>query len=100
MYFFITILHILISLLLIGIVLFQADEGAGLGGAFGTSAGGTGGSNVFGKKGASGVMTRFTAGLVTLFMITSFMLTYMVSRDMVETKRSSSRGVVQQPVGN
>ena len=67
MYTLITVIHIFVALLLIGIVLFQADEGSGLGGAFGTSMAGSSGGSMFGKKGAVGVLTRFTAILVTIF---------------------------------
>ena len=34
MYTLITVIHIFVALLLIGIVLFQADEGSGLGGRY------------------------------------------------------------------
>ena len=50
MYTLITVIHIFVALLLIGIVLFQADEGSGLGGAFGTSMAGSSGGSMFGKK--------------------------------------------------
>ena len=83
MYTLITIIHIFVSLLLIGIVLFQADEGSGLGGAFGTSMAGSGGGSMFGKKGAAGVLTNFTRGLAAIFILTSFLLTYMISNGMV-----------------
>ena len=93
MYDLIVIVHIIVSLLLIGIVLFQADEGSGLGGAFGTSmGGGGGGSGMFGKKGAAGVVTRFTAGLVTIFLITSFSLTLMISKEFVNKGELGLKG--------
>jgi preprotein translocase subunit SecG len=54
---------------------------------------GASGGNMFGKKGAAGAVTRFTAGLVCVFLATSFFLTLIVSRDFVdrdEIARSSS----------
>lgn len=89
------VIHVLVALLLVGVVLFQADEGSGLGGAFGTSLG-AGGSSMFGKKGAAGVVTRFTAVLVTIFLTTSFALTLMISKDMVD--RGDLYQGVQQPI--
>ncbi len=83
MYDLLIVIHVLVALLLIGLVLFQADEGSGLGGAFGTSMGGGGGA-MFGKKGAAGVVTRFTAILVTIFLLTSFLLTFIISREYVD----------------
>jgi preprotein translocase subunit SecG len=83
MYDLLIVIHVLVALLLIGLVLFQADEGSGLGGAFGTSAG-SGGGSMFGKKGAAGVVTRFTAILVTVFLLTSFLLTFIISREYVD----------------
>ena len=90
MYTLITIIHIFVSLLLIGIVLFQADEGSGLGGAFGTSMAGSGGGSMFGKKGAAGVLTNFTRGLAAIFIVTSFLLTYMISNGLVNLDDMSS----------
>ena len=94
MYTLITVIHIFVALLLIGIVLFQADEGSGLGGAFGTSMAGGGGGSMFGKKGAVGVLTRFTAILVTIFLITSFALTMMISKGMVDGDEFSRNSAV------
>ena len=94
MYALITVIHIFVALLIIGIVLFQADEGSGLGGAFGTSMAGGGSGSMFGKKGAGGVLTRFTAILVTIFLITSFALTMMISRGMVDSDKLSGNSAV------
>ena len=90
------VIHVLVAVLLIGVVLFQADEGSGLGGAFGTSLG-AGGSSMFGKKGAAGVVTRFTAILVTIFLITSFALTLIISKDYVD-REEFYQGGRQAPV--
>lgn len=78
-------IHVVAAILLIMIVLFQSEEGSGFSGAFGASMSGGGNSGkMFGKKGAAGVVVRFTAILVSIFLLTSFSLTYMVSKGMVE----------------
>lgn len=98
MYTLITIVHVLVSLLLIAIVLFQAEEGDGLSGAFGTAAGGSsGGGRMFGKKGAAGAVARFTSGLVAVFMVTSFVLTLMVSKGYVERDNFGPRTMQVPP---
>jgi preprotein translocase subunit SecG len=104
MYNLLLAVHVLVSLLLIAIVLFQADESSGLAGAFGTMSGPSGGA-MFGKKGAAGVVTRFTALLVAVFLLTSFFLTLLVSKDFVDREEfvqrapiSSSGAPVQSPI--
>jgi len=66
------LIHLLACIVLIIIVLLQADKGEGLSGAFGSS--GTGA--VFGKRGASGFFAKATAGAAVVFMLTSFWLGY------------------------
>lgn len=100
LYDFIIIIHIFVSLLLVGIVLFQADEGSGLGGAFGTSMAGSGSGSMFGKKGAAGVLTNFTRGLAFVFITTSFLLTFMISNGMVSMDDlGGTSSTVQVPSG-
>ena len=96
MYTLVVIIHVIVALTLIGIVLFQADEGQGLAGAFGTASGGGGQGRMFGKKGAAGAVARFTAGLVTVFMLTSFFLTLMVSKGMVDKESFAGRAMQMQ----
>lgn len=67
-----TFLHISACLLLIGVVLLQADQGEGLSGAFG----GGGSYALFGKRGATGFIAKLTSAAAVGFMITSFSLTY------------------------
>jgi preprotein translocase subunit SecG len=61
-------IHIIISVLLILIVLLQQAKGAGLSPVFG------GGQSVFGSGGAAPFLSRMTAVLAILFMVTSIML--------------------------
>jgi preprotein translocase subunit SecG len=84
MYTLIQGIHVVAAILLIMIVLFQSEEGSGFSGAFGASMSGGNSGKMFGKKGAAGVVVRFTAILVSIFLLTSFSLTFMVSKGMVE----------------
>lgn len=67
---FVKLIHILTCLVLIVVVLLQADKGEGLGGAFGAGGGGA----LFGKRGATGTIARVTCGAAVVFMFTSFYL--------------------------
>ena len=68
MFIFLIILHILASVLLILIVLFQVGKGAGLSNIFGG-----GPSGVFGAS-TSAFFTRLTSGVAAIFMLTSLYL--------------------------
>ena len=70
------VLHIIISLFLIGVVLLQTGKSADLAGAFG----GQGSQTAFGPRGAANVLTKFTAYAAVLFMLTSISLTIVLSR--------------------
>lgn len=65
-----TILHVLICLLLIGIVLMQGGRGAEMGAAFGGSS-----QTLFGSRGAATFLGKLTTVFAILFMITSLALT-------------------------
>ncbi len=60
--------HILISILLIVVVLMQQAKGAGLSPVFGA------GQSVFGAKGATPFLSKLTAVLAILFMVSSIVL--------------------------
>lgn len=65
----VTVTHIFICFLLIGIVLLQQGKGADVGATFG------GGSNtLFGASGADTLLTKVTTTLAVLFMVTSVIL--------------------------
>jgi len=68
MFTFLIALHILVSILLILIVLFQVGKGAGLSNIFGG-----GPSGVFGAS-TSTFFTRLTSGVAIVFMLTSLYL--------------------------
>ncbi|MCK4575664.1 preprotein translocase subunit SecG [candidate division WOR-3 bacterium] len=61
-------IHIIVAILLILIVLLQQSKGGGLSPVLG------GGQSVFGARGAASFLTKMTAVLAILFMITSIIL--------------------------
>ena len=71
----ILIIHVIVSLAVIGLVLIQHGKGADAGAAFG---GGNSGS-VFGVQGSSNFLTRATSISVTLFFCTSIALAFIAS---------------------
>jgi len=73
--------HVVISAMIIGLVLLQRGKGADAGAAFGSGASGT----VFGAKGSANFLSRSTAGLATLFFVTSLSLAYLGSERPVAT---------------
>ena len=72
MIFFVTIVHVTLSILLIAVVLLQHGKGADMGVALG----GGGSQTVFGARGAGNFLTKLTAGGAILFMVTSLYLSY------------------------
>ena len=85
----ILVIHVLISVALIGLILIQQGKGAEAGAAFGSGASGT----VFGARGAASFLTRTTAILATLFFITSLSLAYLAS---MESKPVSAAEKLEQ----
>lgn len=69
-------IHIVVSLTLIVLVLFQADKGSGLSGAFG------GGASyaVFGDRGPESFLAKLTIAAAVVFMLTSLSLAYLTSK--------------------
>ena len=84
----ITIIHILASAGVIGLVLLQHGKGADMGAAFGSGASGS----LFGVSGSSSFMSKATAACVTVFFATSLTLAYMASH------RAGSGSVVKAAV--
>jgi preprotein translocase subunit SecG len=71
----VTILHIIVSLFLIGVVLLQQGRSADLAGAFG----GQGSQTAFGPRAAANVLTRLTTWSAIIFMCTSISLTVLMA---------------------
>lgn len=67
-----TILHVVVSLFLIGVVLLQSGKGAEMGASFGSS----GSQSVFGAGGGTSFLSKMTTGAAVVFMLTSLTLAY------------------------
>jgi preprotein translocase subunit SecG len=68
-----TILHVVISLFIIGVVLLQSGKGAEVGASFGSGSS----QSVFGASGGGSFLTKVTAAAATIFMLTSLTLAYL-----------------------
>src|SRR6266849_2400104 len=70
MFIFVVIIHVIVSLIIIGMVLLQAGKGADIGSAFG----GSGSQAVFGSMGTPTVLGKITSVVAVAFLVTSFSL--------------------------
>ena len=70
MFTLLVIIHVIVSLIIIGLVLLQAGKGADIGSAFG----GSGSQAVFGPMGTPTVLGKITTVVAVVFMVTSFSL--------------------------
>ncbi len=70
------VIHFFCAVSIIALVLLQRGKGAEAGAGFGAGASGT----VFGARGASTALSRATAILAALFMVTSLSLAYVGTR--------------------
>ena len=68
--------HVLACLFLIVVVLLQSGQAADLAGAFG----GMGSQTVFGPRGSATIMTKATAWVAVIFMVTSLSLAILGTR--------------------
>lgn len=73
MFILLVTIHVIVSLVIIGLVLLQAGKGADIGSAFG----GSGSQAVFGSMGTPTVLGKATGVVAVIFMITSFTLSMM-----------------------
>lgn len=69
----IAILHVLVSLFIIGVVLLQSGKGAEMGASFGSG----GSQSVFGASGGGNFLTKLTTAVAIIFMLTSLTLAYL-----------------------
>jgi len=74
--YFVVVLHVIVSLFLIGVVLLQQGRSADLAGAFG----GQGSQTAFGPRAAANVLTRLTTWSAVIFLLTSVALTILYVR--------------------
>lgn len=70
------IVHVLVCIGMLPVILLQSGKGGGVSAVFGGGSSGT----VFGSRGASNFLTRMTAGCAVVFMLTSFGLSLLASR--------------------
>jgi preprotein translocase subunit SecG len=76
MLYLLVVIHIVVSLFIVGVVLLQQGKSADLAGAFG----GQGSQTAFGPRGAANLLTKLTTYSAIVFMLTSIGLTIMLSR--------------------
>lgn len=69
MYTALTVLHVIVAFIMVGVILLQSGKGAEIGAAFGGSS-----QTVFGARGASTMLSKLTAITATIFMLTSLTL--------------------------
>ena len=86
------IVHVVMSLAIIGLVLLQRGKGADAGAALG---GGSSGS-MFGARGASNFLSRSTSILAALFIINSLALAYLASRSSVQDGSVAESYIIEQ----
>jgi len=72
-----TVIHILLTVAMVGVILLQRSEGGGLG--IGGGGGGGGMSGFMTGRGAANVLTRATAILAALFIVSSLVLTLLAA---------------------
>jgi preprotein translocase subunit SecG len=74
--YFVTVIHIVVCLFLIGVVLLQQGKSADLAGAFG----GQGSQTAFGPRGAANLLTKLTTWSAVIFMLTSISLFVLIGK--------------------
>ncbi len=82
------VVHILIALALVGVVLIQRSEGGGLG-----IGGGGGAGGFMTTRGTANLLTRTTAIMAALFMLTSLALAILATR----THAPAGRSILDAP---
>ena len=87
------LVHVFAAIAMVGLILMQQGKGADAGAAFGSGASAT----VFGSQGSSSFVTRLTAGLATLFFITSLSLAYFSGQGEEEATSVVDRVELPQP---
>jgi preprotein translocase subunit SecG len=79
------VIQIISATCIVALVLVQRGKGADAGAGFGSGASGT----VFGARGATTALSRATAILAAVFMLTSLTLAYTVTRRAASTQQES-----------
>ena len=84
MYTFLVILFVFSCLSMIMVILLQSSKGQGLAGTFG----GSGGSAVFGGRGAATFLSRTTTILATLYMILCLLISFVYKSENEDVRDS------------
>ena len=96
------VLQILAAIAMIGLILVQHGKGADAGAAFGS--GGAGSASLFGASGSANFLSRTTAVLATVFLVSTLLLASTGSKrpvaagSVLETAPPQPTGVVNSPV--
>lgn len=88
----ILVIHILVSIVLVGVVLMQRSEG----GALGVGGGGGGGAGLMSGRGAAGALVRTTIIFGAIFFITSLVLTTITARHLGDTRTDVERALDEE----
>ena len=91
---YLLVLHVFLSVGIIGLVLLQRGKGADAGAALG---GGSSGS-VFGSQGSANFLSRATAVLATAFFVVSLTLAYLAANREQAGSVVNNGSVLSQPV--
>lgn len=78
MFTLVLIIHIIVSLIMIGAVLLQAGKGASIGSTFGGASSSS--QTIFGSAGPATLLAKVTYACAAIFMITSLTLTYLSTK--------------------
>jgi preprotein translocase subunit SecG len=95
MFILLVIVHVIVSLIILGMVLLQSGKGADIGSAFG----GAGSQAVFGSMGTPTVLGKITAVVAVTFMVTSFSLAVLSHKRAETIMPASAPAVAPAPSG-
>ena len=85
---FVLVAQVLSAIGVIVLVLLQHGKGADMGAAFGSGASGS----LFGATGSANFLSRLTAGMATVFFVSTLALSYLAN-----TRASAPKSIMEQP---
>ncbi len=92
-----TVIHIIVSLLMVIVVLLQVGKGATIGSTFG---GGASSQTIFGSAGPATLLTKITVTCAVIFMLTSLYLTHLSGKTRTSSIMSNVPTVTVPPSGS
>jgi preprotein translocase subunit SecG len=96
MYTLVSVIHIIVSIVMVIAVLLQVGKGATMGSTFG---GGASSQTIFGSAGPATFLTKITVGCAVIFMLTSMYLTYLSGKTRISSIMSNVPAVTVPPQG-